>query len=66
MAPLLRAQNGVPRFLVAFPTLLFGVAMLEPPISYLRACGPAAAWEMAIIIFESAGCACLAHRILFL
>jgi hypothetical protein len=61
----LEARNGLPLFLVAFSTLPFCVAMVEPPVSYLEAPVPAAACEMAII-FGSAGCACLARRVLSL
>ncbi len=59
----LEARNGLPLLLVAFSTLLLCVAMVEPPVSYLEATVPAAAYEMAIV-FVSAGCACLARRVL--
>jgi hypothetical protein len=61
----LEARNSLPLFLVAFSTLPFYIAMVEPPVSYLEALVPAAACEIAII-FRSAGCACLARRVLSL
>jgi hypothetical protein len=61
----LEAGNGLPLLLVAFSRLLFGVAMVEPPVSYLEAAAPAAACEM-VIVFGSASCACLARRVLSL